>query len=186
MGWDGRVERSVHDFVSQHDWLADLARALTHLGDPIVVTVATLVLAAILLGVGRRRAALSALVIRAVAIVADTALKHAVGRARPVFTHPIATAGGPAFPSGHAFGSAALCGTLAMLATRRWWLRLAIAVPVPVIVAATRVLLGVHYLSDVVAGLLLGWGVAVIGVAAVGAGEPASPRLAPSAKVNDT
>ena len=60
------------------------------------------------------------------------------------------------FPSGHAVGAAAFWTTIAVLLLpvvgRRAWALLAI----PVVVAVSRVLLGVHYPSDVVAGLLVG------------------------------
>ena len=183
-GWDGELERSVHGYVLDHRWLFHLAGGLTHLGDPVVVTVASLVLAGGLLARRRRRAACFVLVVRAVAIVGDTALKHAVGRARPALAHPLATAAGPSFPSGHAFGSAAFWATLAVLLPGPRWLRLATAAVVPLVVAATRVVLGVHYVTDVVAGLALGWGSALAGAKAFRIPPAASPSIAAVHDVN--
>ncbi|HEX4655202.1 MAG TPA: phosphatase PAP2 family protein [Mycobacteriales bacterium] len=183
--WDAHVERSVHAFVLGHRWVFHLASWLTHLGDPLVVTLATIALSAVLLARGARRAAVFVLAVRAVAIVADTGLKHAVDRTRPVLAHPLATAAGASFPSGHAFGSAALWGTFAALLPAPRWARLATAVVVPVVVAATRVLLGVHYVSDVLAGLLLGWAAAALGAKAFGVPRPGSPSMAPVHEVND-
>jgi undecaprenyl-diphosphatase len=90
-------------------------------------------------------------------------VKSAVDRARPVLPDPISHARGASFPSGHATGAAAFYLALAVVAlsfvpARRRRLVLAAAVVVPLVVAATRVVLGVHYLTDVAAGLLLGWG----------------------------
>jgi undecaprenyl-diphosphatase len=62
------------------------------------------------------------------------------------------------FPSGHALGAAAFWTAVAVLLLPRLgrlvWV---IAVAVPLLVGLSRVLLGVHYPSDVVAGLLVGW-----------------------------
>jgi len=66
------------------------------------------------------------------------------------------------FPSGHATMSAVIYGFLALLCLR-WlgarvrWLLLSAAIAVPVIVSFSRIYLGAHWLSDVLAGLFLGW-----------------------------
>ena len=87
-------------------------------------------------------------------------LKLLIHRPRPALA-AVAIPSGFAFPSGHASGAAATCLTLALVLTqgqptgrRAAWL--ALGVGIAVLVAASRVYLGVHYLSDVVAGLL--WG----------------------------
>jgi undecaprenyl-diphosphatase len=86
-----------------------------------------------------------------------------------VLPDPVAHASGFSFPSGHALGSAALYASLAVVATARVPMpaRLVLAVLPPVVVAATRVLLGVHFPSDVVAGLFLGWAIALLVAAAM-------------------
>jgi membrane-associated phospholipid phosphatase len=162
---DGRIERAVHTFVLQHHWIAGLARVLTHLGDPLVVTVLTVLLAALLWWRGVRWDALFVAATRLLAILLSSGVKYLVRRHRPVLTHPLAHAHGYSFPSGHALGSAALWASVAFLAAARGWSRgraVSLAVVVPVVVAATRVLLGVHYLTDVLAGLVLGWACAAL------------------------
>ena len=141
------------------------AQGVTLLGEPVLITVAAAVLALLLWRRGSGRLAAYVVVARIGAIVLSQGLKLAVDRARPVFDEPVATALGASFPSGHALGSAAFWSTTAVLAmphVRRPRLLLAGAVVVAVLVAASRVLLGVHYLSDVVAGLLLGLGWAAV------------------------
>jgi len=167
---DARVERAVHRGVLAHRWLASSARALTHLGDPVVVTILTVVLAVVLVRQRRRRAALFVLVVRAVSALADAALKALIDRPRPILTHPLATAAGSSFPSGHAFGSAALWASFALVlgAAVPVWARVAVATAVPVVVATTRVAHGVHFVTDVVAGLLLGWTSALVIAAIMG------------------
>ena len=89
-------------------------------------------------------------------------LKDIVDRARPTL-NPITATLGPSFPSGHSATAAAFYAGAALLLARRrprrWRTSLAgAAVAIAVGVAASRVLLDVHWVSDVVAGLLLGWG----------------------------
>ena len=93
---------------------------------------------------------------------ATTAVKDLVERARPTL-NPIAETLGPSFPSGHSSTAAAFYAAAALLLGRRRGhvartALAAVAVGIPVAVACTRVLLDVHWVSDVVAGLALGWG----------------------------
>ncbi|MFG2094541.1 phosphatase PAP2 family protein [Streptomyces sp. NPDC048612] len=89
-------------------------------------------------------------------------LKALVGRDRPVWPDPVDTAHYAAFPSGHAM-SALVAGALVLWllrlgGARPLWRRTAGAVAVVSVVGVgfTRVYLGVHWLSDVVGGWLLG------------------------------
>jgi membrane-associated phospholipid phosphatase len=88
-------------------------------------------------------------------------VKQLVNRARPAF-NPAAATLGPAFPSGHAATAAVFYATAALLLGRRRGhtaraLLAALAAGIAVAVAASRVLLDVHWLTDVIAGLALGW-----------------------------
>jgi undecaprenyl-diphosphatase len=161
---DRGADRDAHTAVVDHRWLVDASRLLTHLGDPTVVTVLAILVAAALWFRSRRTAAAYVLLVRLAAVVVGWVLKTAVGRSRPVLAHPVAHAHGFSFPSGHALGSAALYGSVAVVLGRRLSRTVAVAVAAlpPVVVAATRVLLGVHYPSDVVAGLVLGWACALL------------------------
>ena len=86
-------------------------------------------------------------------------LKVLIGRHRPELLEPVARAVGFSFPSGHALnnalGAAVFLLVLLPLVRRRALLWVA-AVVVPLITAVSRVMLGVHWTSDVMAGLLLG------------------------------
>jgi membrane-associated phospholipid phosphatase len=89
-------------------------------------------------------------------------VKQLADRLRPTF-NPAAATLGPSFPSGHSATAAAFYATAALL-LGRWRGRparaalIGLAVGIAVAVAASRVLLDVHWLSDVIAGLALGWG----------------------------
>ena len=92
---------------------------------------------------------------------AATVIKEIVDRARPAF-NPAAATLGPSFPSGHTTTAAAFYAAAALLVGRRRprATRAAItggAVAIAVAVAASRVFLDVHWLTDVIGGLALGW-----------------------------
>jgi membrane-associated phospholipid phosphatase len=88
-------------------------------------------------------------------------VKGIVDRSRPTID-PHAVALGPSFPSGHSSTAAALFAALALLAGRQrspgaQAILAGVAVGLAVAVACSRVLLDLHWVSDVVAGLTLGW-----------------------------
>jgi membrane-associated phospholipid phosphatase len=88
-------------------------------------------------------------------------IKDLVDRARPTL-NPIAATLGPSFPSGHASTAASFYAALALILARRRnaharALLAGAAGALAVAVASSRVLLDVHWLSDVIAGMMLGW-----------------------------
>ena len=88
-------------------------------------------------------------------------IKEIVERARPDISQLTGFAGS-SFPSGHASAAAATFAVVALLAGRRRSrsaraVIAGVAVAVAVVVAGTRVFLGVHWLTDVLAGLAVGW-----------------------------
>jgi membrane-associated phospholipid phosphatase len=88
-------------------------------------------------------------------------IKYLVDRARPTL-NPIAETLGPSFPSGHSSTAASFYAALALILARRRSARVrallaGAAVAIAVAVASSRVLLDVHWLSDVIAGVMLGW-----------------------------
>jgi undecaprenyl-diphosphatase len=88
-------------------------------------------------------------------------VKSAVDRARPDIDR-LTGFSGASFPSGHAATAAATLAAVALLLgagqdRRRRALLGAVLAAIAACVAASRVFLGVHWLTDVVAGLVLGW-----------------------------
>lgn len=88
-------------------------------------------------------------------------IKVLVARARPAID-PLAGFTGASFPSGHTTAAASFYAAAALVLGRGRSFRArtifaGIAAGIAVAVAASRVLLGVHWLTDVVAGLALGW-----------------------------
>lgn len=136
--------------------------AITQLGNiMVVVVIAVLVVAIDLLRKGSRWGWLFLLVVLAGSELAQFGVKQLVGRLRPTLD-PAAAALGPSFPSGHSATAAAFWAAVALIIGRNLPRRArpffaAAAVAVAAGVAASRVLLDLHWLSDVVGGLALGW-----------------------------
>jgi undecaprenyl-diphosphatase len=95
-------------------------------------------------------------------VAINNGLKLLVDRERPPVEHLVGTSGS-SFPSGHSSAAAAAWFAIALVVSRyqsRRWRAIAAAVAalITVTVAASRALLGVHWLTDVIAGVALGWG----------------------------
>jgi membrane-associated phospholipid phosphatase len=169
--------------VLARPWLLAAARTATTIGSPLAVDLLTAAAVVVLL-LGRRWRAIVLLVVARFGELAfETGLKELLGRPRPVFATSVATASGYSFPSGHAAGTAAGYGAIVLLALplAPRWARpplLGACALLAVAVAASRVLLGVHYPSDVTAGAALG--LAWIGVAAFLATRPLPRRPLPA------
>jgi undecaprenyl-diphosphatase len=142
--------------------LVSVVKAITWLGSDGVLWTVTGA-AAVLLALRRRwRLAVYLLVTGAGALIMDPVLKSLVGRARPVVAHPVAHGLGNSFPSGHSLGSIVCYGAVLLVflpAVRpgRWRRAFIIAITALIaLIGISRVLLGVHYLSDVLGAWALG------------------------------
>ena len=128
-----------------------------------------------------------ALVIEAAAFIAVTTI---VGRNRPDVPRLDDSPVGSSFPSGHTAAAAAYAAiaVVVFLHTRKRWARVMVVILsalVPVIVALSRMYRGMHFLSDTVAGTILG-GAAVALTAAVLARSPeGAAAVNPSAELAD-
>jgi membrane-associated phospholipid phosphatase len=142
-----------------------VAKIVTWLGSAWVLVPLALLSCALLARAGLRREAVAVALSLGGAMLISTTVKQLVSRPRPPVEH-LQTVTGWSFPSGHASQASAF-GFALVLALRAapipcCELRLAwAAAAIVTAVALSRVWLGVHYPSDVVAGLLLGGGWAV-------------------------
>lgn len=141
--------------------------AVSHLGDPMVLVVAAAAAGAWL---ARRRSFAAGFVPLAALVagsVTETLVKQVVGRPRPPMFARLVAEHDPSFPSGHTTGTAALLTSVALVAAPALRSRAARAIAVAVAglvaaaVGAARLVLGVHWLTDVAAGWLLGTGWAI-------------------------
>ncbi|MFM9852778.1 MAG: phosphatase PAP2 family protein [Sphingomonadaceae bacterium] len=142
------------------------ARFISGVGNVSPRTWITLGLAAWLGWDRRFGAALAVIMIVPFAGVTSSLLKEAFARARPTMVPALDQVSDLSFPSGHAAGAMALCLTAALLIPgRRPGVRIALAIMCAGVVGMTRILLGVHFPTDVLGGWLWGAGIALIGVA---------------------
>lgn len=145
-------------------FLAEGVRDFTALGGVLLRNLFALSAIAALLFLKLRREAvlLAATVMSGWAV--NTALKLLVARPRPTLVPHLMEAGGNSFPSGHSFNSAAAYIAIALafaaISARRSvrWTVIGTAMVLSLLIALSRVWLGVHYPSDAIAGWLGGAG----------------------------
>ncbi|QBR94449.1 phosphatase PAP2 family protein [Nocardioides euryhalodurans] len=156
--------RRAEDWADEHDLLITLLGWVEVATATIAMTVATVVLAVILLVRRHPRAAAYAVVVMSVTALATTIIKATLGRTRPEWQSSVDLLTTRSFPSAHASSVAAFVGILIVLAwvfVRRSSMRrttTAVLVVVWLVVCLDRVLLGRHFPTDVLAGSLLGAG----------------------------
>ena len=159
---DAEVGRWPESYTRAHNAVYQFWRYLAMATTTLPETIATVLAAAALAAKGYRRAAVWTLGVMATVSLLTTVIKQLVGRDRPVFDDPVQVLSSYSFPSGHSSGIAAAAGVAIVLTTmlvrRRGVRRFAtvLAVGLVLLVGASRIFLGVHNLSDVVAGYLLG------------------------------
>jgi undecaprenyl-diphosphatase len=148
-------------------WMERMAVDITALGGHTALLLLVLCVASLLIHDRQRGAALWLLLGAAGAMLLNHGLKIAFARARPDLVEHLVVVVTHSFPSGHALMSAAvylmlatLAGHLAAHPLRRHLI--VIAVVLTLLVGLSRVYLGVHWPSDVLAGWLIGslwaWG----------------------------
>ena len=157
--WDQAVIDTLRAHVTPQT--LTVFAALTHLADP--GTLAVLCVLGTLVLLGRHQPGLAVTWVLAIAGngVLNQRLKLFIGRARPLDPDGALLAQGFSFPSGHSSGAVVTYGMLAYLALRLlpkvWHLpALLLALALMLAVGASRVLLGVHFPSDVLAGFASG------------------------------
>jgi membrane-associated phospholipid phosphatase len=168
--FDGALAQALHDRTTRgwHQFFA----AASWLGQRETLAVATIVLAA---GVLHRYG----VVVAAVWIAAqggggllNLALKEAFERTRPAFADPQLAASSWSFPSGHAMGTFILCGVGCYLLLRdaRSWVTASLVITIALswclVIGFSRLYLGAHFVSDVIAGAIAGSGWVAVCVSA--------------------
>jgi undecaprenyl-diphosphatase len=135
---------------------------LTLIGTPIGLGILIAIVAAFLAFRRRWRWAAYLIITSTLGGLLNLQLKSYFARARPELAEALRDAHGYSFPSGHAMGSTIVFGALAYLSFRilvRWRYRaaaLALACTLILAIAISRVYLGVHWISDIGAGIAAG------------------------------
>lgn len=162
MELDQSVADRAYEISASRPWLVDVLDAIAIAFSNYMVGAVLAVLAGLLWW--RNERLIGAWIVASGVIVlgGNLLIKLAVERPRPIWDFPLHEIGGWSFPSGHSAGAGLLFTVLGLLTIavtgrglqRRLWLTLWSVLAL--LVAADRVFLGVHHLSDVIAGLAFG------------------------------
>jgi undecaprenyl-diphosphatase len=158
--FDVAFARALHDekspawerFFSSVSWFGSIQ----------VLAMATVAVAIVLLAKRRTVLAIGWLAAQGGGALLNRVLKETFERTRPEFADPLLVSSSWSFPSGHAMGTFIFCGLgcYLLLRERPSWTTSAAALGLTVswcgVMAFSRLYLGVHFASDVIAGLLAG------------------------------
>jgi undecaprenyl-diphosphatase len=184
---DQRASDGLHDVAVRHDAFVAVLKVVSTIGSAAVYTPLFALLAFWLYVRGLRRLAAFVAVTVIGGPIINTLVKTAVDRARPDLADPVAHAAGYSFPSGHAQSATVAAGVLLLvfLPALRGRARTAALVAAPawvVLVCFSRVGLGVHFVSDVVGGVILGaaWVAATTALFSAWRRETGRPAVEPA------
>ncbi|MCY3033816.1 phosphatase PAP2 family protein [Aerococcus mictus] len=144
-------------------WWQTFVTYFTEMGTTVYIIIAALIISAILYYFKYRFLGIwfSSQLILGV-LLGNQSIKYIVKRPRPSFIQPLIEQGGYSFPSAHSMGSVLMYGGLCLIAfyfIRSYKKRQILGIATGILclaIALSRVYLGVHYFSDIVAGLSLG------------------------------
>jgi undecaprenyl-diphosphatase len=153
--------------VSSHAGLRNTFRVASRLGDG-VIWYAMLALLLVLYGRGALKPVVVMAITGIVGVVLYKILKRVCVRERPFITHTsISLAMAPldrySFPSGHTLHAVSFSWQAAVQFPELSW----VLVPLATLIAASRVVLGLHYPTDVAAGAAIGGTLAMVGLSFV-------------------
>jgi undecaprenyl-diphosphatase len=149
-------------------WVEEIGRDFTALGGNAILTLLTLAVVGFLILEGKRRVALVLVVATLGALSVSTLLKHSIDRDRPTLVPHGSVVYTASFPSGHSMLAASTYLTMAALLVRVHRNRrikayiLLVAIVTTLLVGVSRVYLGVHWPTDVLAGWTAGAGWALL------------------------
>ncbi|WP_188113473.1 phosphatase PAP2 family protein [Nocardioides humilatus] len=175
---DAQVSSDARSWAIERPWLEGPLLAVEWVFEARTVMWMGVVLAGVLLV---RRHARAAVLVAAVSVATRELTQHAkalFGRDRPLWQDTDHLLGSGSYPSGHAAGIVALAGLLVVLTfahTRRTETRRLVSVAagaVVLLVFADRLMLGRHYVTDLLGGALLSTGLILVGLAIVGPLRP--------------
>jgi membrane-associated phospholipid phosphatase len=157
------LDRSIESWAGDAStpFSTDVISTITDLGGTVALTVIGLVVLCVAWARTRSLRILPFLVVAiAGQAIASGLIKGLVGRPRPELG--LLTGLDPSFPSGHTAGAAATLAAAALVlgrgrSSREQAMLTGLGAGLAVAVGASRVLLGVHWFSDVIGGLVLGW-----------------------------
>ena len=162
---DKTVELAIHGLQSPA--MGEVMRAFTFLGSPFAVIPLATAVTVWAVRKKETRAAAAFFVVLVMTEVLNVMLKHTFERPRPTLFQEIETLHSYSFPSGHAMAAAAVYGMMGVVVARlvpRHRKPLVFGLPVLIVmIGMSRIYLGVHWPSDVLAGFAAGAFLALAG-----------------------
>ncbi|MDQ6887527.1 MAG: phosphatase PAP2 family protein [Gemmatimonadota bacterium] len=159
--WDMSIDATIHAHMTALDFR--VVNVVTQLGSPVAMALLCLAGALWLWRVKRRTVLMGWLAAFVGGAVLDQALKLAVHRSRPEYASTFLHGHSYSFPSGHAMGSIIGYGMLIYISRHAWQARRHLrraaysgATLLVIAIGLSRILLGVHYPSDVLGGWAAG------------------------------
>ena len=182
-----RFDDAILHWVAAHQvpWLHVAMLQVTELGTGVVVMMVVAIAALFLWLTKHKHSASLLLVTTAVGILINSMLKDVFHRTRPSIFPTGVEVFSSSFPSGHSMSAAIVYGTVAYLAARlqqHHWSRIVtalVAFALILLIAASRIYLGVHYPSDTLAGMVIGFAWAAFCMATLEAIQLVARRRAP-------
>ena len=157
---DGTADRAIYEalYAGGRPFMLVIARLFTFLGEPTLLVGASAVIALWLWWMGRARAGLMLLAITLTGRALTEAQKYWIARARPDIEPHLVIVKTNSFPSGHATSSMIFYVSLALLLSdaRRRTAAISAAILLSLLIGTSRVMLGVHWPSDVIGGWAFG------------------------------
>lgn len=166
------IDRQVNTLFVPYraPWLVQLFIQITSLGTVVSTSTTVIIVSGLLWSAGRLQMLIPLWVSFLGAEATTWSIKYGIDRVRPDFITGI-TEANPSFPSGHATAATVVLGFIAFIIARdlptrsqrietAYWAAVAIAT-----ICLSRMFLSLHYLSDVLSGLLIGSLWLLIGVA---------------------
>lgn len=150
MGWffSQAINEALQNFLPE--WLIAIFQGITFLGNPIVY----IVVLAIGFWIYKKKEAIIAMYVLLTSVFLNFFLKTLIQKPRPTESIRIIEEDGYSTPSGHAQNSTAVYGWI-MLYFKKIWLYIVTPILV-LLICLSRVVLGVHYIGDVIIGFLVG------------------------------
>lgn len=161
LGGAGALDRQVYEalYVGRDPALVPVGRLFTALGEPTVLIAASIVAAVWLWLAGHRHLPFVFVAITMVGRAASELQKYVIARDRPDLETHLVVVKTSSFPSGHANSAMIFYLTIALILTHRTrWRSVAVglALLLAILVGLSRVMLGVHWPSDVIGGWAFG------------------------------
>ena len=161
LGGGGPVDRAIYEalYAGHRPVLLVFARGFTFLGEPTVLIAASVLIAIGFWAVGRGRSGLVLIAVTLTGRGLSEVQKYWIARVRPDLEPHLVVVKTSSFPSGHATSSMIFYLTLALLIagrSRRRLLAAGTAVLLSLCIGMSRVMLGVHWPSDVLGGWAFG------------------------------